>query len=61
MEYNKYTTFLCPSDGNAMYSLEDLEFIRESEQRRGYYVYDTFEQWLEEKIESKDLLMIGEE
>lgn len=61
MEYNKYTTFVCPSDGNVIYSLEDLEFIREFERKIGYYVYDTFEQWLEEKIESKDLLMIGEE
>lgn len=58
MEYNKYTTFVCPSDGNAMYSLEDLEFIRESEQIRGYYVYDTFEQWLEEKLKNEELLIL---
>lgn len=58
MKYNKYTTFVCPSDGNAMYSLEDLEFIRESEQIRGYYVYDTFEQWLEEKLKNEELLIL---
>lgn len=58
MEYNKYTTFVCPSDGNAMYSLEDLEFIRESEQIRGYYVYDTFEQWLEEKLKNEEFLIL---
>lgn len=58
MKYNKYTTFMCPSDGNAMYSLEDLEFIRESEQRRGYYVYDTFEHWLEEKLKNEELLIL---
>ena len=58
MKYNKYTTFMCPSDGNAMYSLEDLEFIRESEQIRGYYVYDTFEQWLEEKLKNEELLIL---
>lgn len=58
MKYNKYTTFVCPSDGNAMYSLEDLEFIRESEQRRGYYVYDTFEKWLEEKITNEELFIL---
>ena len=58
MEYNKYTTFVCPSDGNAMYSLEDLEFIRESEQRRGYYVYYTFEQWLEEKLKNEEFLIL---
>ena len=58
MKYNKYTTFMCPSNGNAMYSLEDLEFIRESEQRRGYYVYDTFEQWLEEKLKNEELLIL---
>ena len=58
MEYNKYTTFVCPSDGNAMCSLEDLEFIRESEQRRGYYVYDTFEKWLEEKLKNEELLIL---
>lgn len=58
MKHNKYTTFVCPSDGNAMYSLEDLEFIRESEQIRGYYVYDTFEQWLEEKLKNEELLIL---
>ena len=58
MEYNKYTTFVCPSDGNAMYSLDDLEFIRESEQKRGYYVYDTFEKWLEEKITNEELFIL---
>lgn len=58
MEYNKYTTFVCPSDGNAIYSLEDLEFIRESEQIIGYYVYDTFEQWLEEKLKNEELLIL---
>lgn len=58
MEYNKYTTFVCPIDGNAMYSLEDLEFIRESEQKRGYYVYDTFEEWLEEKITNEELFIL---
>lgn len=58
MKYNKYTTFVCPSDGNAMYSLEDLEFIRESEQRRGYYVYETFEKWLEEKITNEELFIL---
>lgn len=58
MKYNKYTTFVCPSDGNAMYSLDDLEFIRESEQKRGYYVYDTFEKRLEEKITSEELFIL---
>ena len=58
MKYNKYTTFVCPSDGNAMYSLDDLEFIRESEQKRGYYVYDTFEKWLEEKITNEELFIL---
>lgn len=58
MEYNKYTTFVFPSDGNVMYSLEDLEFIREFEQIRGYYVYDTFEQWLEEKLKDEELLIL---
>ena len=58
MEYNKYTTFVCPSDGNAMYSLDDLECIRESEQKRGYYVYDTFEKWLEEKITNEELFIL---
>lgn len=58
MKYNKYTTFMCPNDGNELYSLEDLEFIRESEQIRGYYVYDTFEQWLEEKLKNEELLIL---
>ena len=58
MEYNKYTTLVCPSDGNAMYSLEDLEFIREFERKRGYYVYDTFEEWLEEKITNEELFIL---
>lgn len=58
MEYNKYTTFMCPNEGNELYSLDDLEFIRESEQKRGYYVYDTFEKWLEEKITNEELFVL---
>ena len=58
MKYNKYTTFMCPNDGNELYSLDDLEFIRESEQKRGYYVYYTFEEWLEEKITNEELFIL---